>query len=159
MLGGIMFDFFNCLVLFRHSFLPTYFIPLNKWIMLKCPFKDCGDTVRCFSRKTATAEEHWGKADKAAIRHKKAFHLAGEVFCFVFPAVELCSMFTVQVWPRRERLGVGVVLQDVALHTSESSANVSVRALSARCLPTICTLYIWFHIHALKVTVWPFEQL
>lgn len=81
-----MFDFFNCLVLFRHSFLPTYFIPLNKWIMLKCPFKDCGDTVRCFSRKTATAEEHWGKADKAAIRHKKAFHLAGEVFFVCFPS-------------------------------------------------------------------------
>lgn len=62
-------------------------------------------------------------------------------------------MFTVQVWPKRERPGVGVVLQDVALHTSESSANVSVRALSAHCFPMICTLYIWFHIHALKVIV------
>lgn len=39
---GIMFDFFNCLLLFRRSFLSTYFVPLNKRIMLKCLFRDCG---------------------------------------------------------------------------------------------------------------------
>lgn len=37
---GIMFDFFNCLLLFRRSFPSTYFVPLNKWVILKGTFRD-----------------------------------------------------------------------------------------------------------------------